>query len=124
MTALHDHGPYDCVPIADLDRIAQVASDLKIPLPVAACWLAMCKELRRQEARGVLPIPYGAAVEVGVATAYRRGEQWAAEFFRSMYAPVLGDLWDDSLLDVLATAAEVNGDGVTAAQAALGLLDA
>ncbi|MFD8335515.1 hypothetical protein ACFV42_23075 [Streptomyces solisilvae] len=124
MTAPYDHGPYDCVPIADLDRIAQVASDLKIPLPVAACWLAMCKDLRRQEARGELPIPYGAAVEVGIAAAYRRGEKWAADFFRSMYGPELGDLWDDSLLDVLATAAEVNGDGVMAARAALGLLSA
>jgi len=123
MTAQHDHGPYDCVPIADLDRITEVAGDLKIPLSVAACWMAMCKEMRRQEARGELAIPYDAAAEVGIAAAYRRGEQWAADFFRSMYAPALGDLWDDSLLDVLATAAEVNGDGVTAAKAALGLLD-
>jgi hypothetical protein len=118
-----DHGPHDCVPIAELDKIFQVASDLKIPASVAARWLALLQEMRQRKVRGELAMPVGAAAEIGVAHAYRRGEPWAAEFFRSLYASSVGDLWDDSLLDVLATAAEVNGDGVTAARAAVGLLD-
>jgi len=120
MTAQHDHGPHRCVSIADLDRIVVIASDLNIPHWVAARWLAMCKEVRQQHERGELHRPYQAAVEAGIAAAHRRGEQWAGHFFRSLYAPAL-PLWDDSLLDVLATAAEVNGDGLTAARAALGL---
>lgn len=119
----HDHGPYDCVPIAALDQIARVASNMNCSLAHAARYSSLCRHVSRLAAAGVVAREeIGKTIELGICAAFRAGEEWARGVLTGYYSPDLGEDWSDDLLEPIVTACEVAGDPLTAARAAAGLI--
>lgn len=120
----HDHGQHDCVPIADLDRVAEVAKHMNCSGSHAARYLWLCREVGLAAAAGLVEHDeIGKTIELEMCAAFRRGEEWARGVLTGAYSRDLGEHWSDSLLEAIVTAAEVEGDPLTAARAAAGLLN-
>jgi len=120
---IHNHGSTDCVPIAELDRIADVAKELNCSLAHAARYLELTREVARMAADGIIAHDeIGKRIELGMCTAYRAGEDWARGVLIGWYSRDLGEHWRNDLLEAVVTASEVEGDPLTAARAAAGLI--